>query len=85
MYLQSYSCVLCSSGFKETLEHLYFECPFSGWSWRLIVAVPLLDRITLAKNSFSEPAIFFEVVVVAAWCIWLLRNGIIFDAQSLSL
>jgi hypothetical protein len=31
------------------------------------------------------PAIFMGIIVAAAWCIWSMRNGIIFDGKTLSL
>jgi hypothetical protein len=36
MYLRSYSCVLCNANVEETVEHLFFECSFSSWCWRLL-------------------------------------------------
>jgi hypothetical protein len=34
--LPSYNCVLCQGNVEETVEHLFFECPFSEWCWRLM-------------------------------------------------
>ena len=46
--------------------------------------VPILDRLALSRQSFGQP-IFMEIVIVAAWCIWSMHNGIIFYGKSLSL
>ena len=63
---------------EETVEHLFFECPFSEWWWRSMNVqwpqnVSLLDRLALAKACFGS-LIFLELVIVAAWCIWTMRN-----------
>jgi hypothetical protein len=36
MELDDYNCVLCREGVEESLMHLFFECPFSKWCWRLV-------------------------------------------------
>ena len=79
MHLPSYSCILCNA-----------VCPFSSWWCRLLninwnLAVPILDRLLMGKNCFSEPSIFMEIIIVSAWCIWMTRNRTIFHSQSLSL
>jgi hypothetical protein len=73
-----------------TAEHLFFEYPFSEWCWRLVdinwdLTVPLLKRLPRERNSFGVLAIFMGIIVVAAWCIWSMQNGIIFDGKTLSL
>lgn len=84
--LPSYNCVLCQGNVEETVEHLFFECPFSEWCWRLMNVqwpqnVSLLDRLALAKACFGS-LIFLELDIVAAWCIWTMRNSIIFYGKS---
>lgn len=59
------------------------------WCWRLLniqwpTNMPPLDHLAIAKVSFGSP-IFLEIVIVAAWCIWLMRNSIIFYGKSPSL
>jgi len=34
--LESYNRVLCSSQVEETLEHLFFHCPFASSCWDLL-------------------------------------------------
>ena len=46
--------------------------------------VSLLDRLALAKACFGS-LIFLELVIVAAWCIWTMRDSIIFYGKSPSL
>lgn len=89
MFLPSYSCVLCNGDVEETAEHLFFGCPFSDRCWRLVdinwdLSIPFPDRMRIAKASFGNPRIFMEITLVAAWCIWSVRNGIIFYGATLS-
>jgi hypothetical protein len=92
MFVPSYSCVLCNGDVEETTEHLFFDCPLSDRCWRLglvdinwDLSVPFPDRMRIAKASFGNPRIFMEITLVAAWCIWSVRNGIFFDGATLSL
>jgi hypothetical protein len=41
--------------------------------------------LQLSKASFGTLAIFMEIIIVMAWCIWSVCNGIIFYDASLSL
>jgi hypothetical protein len=34
--LDEYICVLCTSRQEESVEHLFFNCTFSQWFWRLL-------------------------------------------------
>jgi len=33
MALDDYNCVVCSLGTKETLLHLFLDCPFAVYCW----------------------------------------------------
>jgi hypothetical protein len=86
--LDEYVCVLCQQGVEETLEHLFFCCPFSLRCWTFIgffwdISLPLSEMVVHARTAFGL-AIFREIAILAAWCIWTHRNSIIFDGGSLS-
>ena len=86
--LDDYNCVLCQQGLEETLEHLFISCPFSIQCWQALgiswdPSLALTEMIMQARNQFGL-AIFREVAIVAAWCIWTHMNSIIFDGASLS-
>ncbi|RCV19087.1 hypothetical protein SETIT_3G356100v2 [Setaria italica] len=89
MVLDDYTCVLCTSGHEETLYHLFFTCLFSicCWNWLGVswdLSLSTVDLIIDAHQKFGSK-IFMEISMVACWCIWLHRNGIIFDGAALSL
>lgn len=72
-------CVLCDSGSEETVEHLFFTCPFSKKCWEDLQMTWLSDgnRLNLihsARDGWSRP-MFMEVFTTAAWGIWKKRNG----------
>jgi hypothetical protein len=43
-----------------------------------------MERPEFARAAFGLP-IFMEIVILMAWCIWTMRNNIIFDGASPSL
>lgn len=88
--LPSFNCVpYAKEILRKMWKHLFFDCPFSAWCWRLMQihwdsSVPLPTRLQLAKSAFGSP-IFMELVIVAAWCISTTRNSIIFYGKAPSL
>ena len=71
---------------EESLDHLFFECTFSAWCWRLVdiswdSSLPIMERLQFARASFNAP-IFMEIVILTALCIWTMRNRVIFDGAS---
>lgn len=89
MYLDEYTCVLCQLSAEETLEHLFFECPFSYQCWQQIgiqwiTSVNIVERIVQARFDFGLQS-FREIAMLAAWCIWNHRNAIIFGGDLVSM
>jgi len=89
MHLDDYSCVLCNTGCEETSFHLFFECNFSQACWGSIpiswnLNLPPLDMMVNAREKFGSQ-IFKEIVIIACWTIWTLRNSIIFDNGQCSI
>jgi hypothetical protein len=83
-----FSCVLCNLGVEETLEHLFFHCPFSTYCWsRLSISWSLnqgrFDMLCQAKSTFQE-RLFFEIFTIGAWGIWKERNNLIFKGIATS-
>jgi hypothetical protein len=61
MDLQDYNCVLCTRKVEEDLMHLFFECPFSKWCWRLLnvpwnTSLPLQDMLIRGRRQFNSIA-----------------------------
>jgi hypothetical protein len=81
-------CVLCPGRNYEDRIHLLFECNFSRriWNYLQIEWVGTDDMqlvLNGARKSFAKP-FFMEVVILACWNIWLLRNGKIFSVEVCS-
>ena len=75
-------CVLCHRE-EETRDHLFFDCIFSKRCWRLLNIhwqqhQMVHIRIERAKILYHQP-FFMEIFIIAAWEIWKIRNGQIFD------
>jgi hypothetical protein len=69
-HLESYSCVLCNTAMEETLDHLFFDCPFSAWCWSSVgivwdTSLPIMDRLEFTRAQFGLP-IFMEIVILTA-------------------
>jgi hypothetical protein len=76
-------CVLCPTGTEEDLDHLFFDCPFAKRCWEKIgmywiTSLSLYPRIAHARQQQNIP-FFMEVVTIAAWEIWKIRNERVFN------
>jgi hypothetical protein len=65
-----FSCLTCSSGEDETINHLFYTCSFSLACWDLMgltwnTSLPLDHMITKAKQRWNKP-IFNEAVILGA-------------------
>ena len=81
-------CVLCDTGEEETIDHLFFTCPFAVQCWSSINfnwdnQLSLEDRLTHARSTHNLP-FFTEATMIAAWELWKLRNDKIFERQAAS-
>ena len=89
MVLDSYACELCNTGQEETLEHLFFQCPFAVSCWNLLhLQVPLQATVLEIMDSLAAQLrmpIFMNILILLCWTIWCTRNGVIFENQSASL
>jgi hypothetical protein len=89
MELPNYNCVLCHLNVEESLQHLFFDCPFVMSCWNMLglailIQGDLLDTIALFRNQINRP-FFMEIIVAMFWGIWSARNDAIFRNQSHSL
>ena len=71
-------CVLCVTRVLEDRNHLFFQCNFSVRIWNYLQMTWLnsdgMVEIALhARKEFDKP-FFSEVVFLAWWNIWKLRN-----------
>ena len=75
----NHTCLLCTSPIEETLEHLFFTCPFSQECWSHINIIWIthgtrLQWIEHAKTTWNSP-MFMDIFLQAAWSIWKERNN----------
>lgn len=71
-------CVLCPTFALEGRNHLFFQCNFSVrvWNYLQIVWTDSNDMVQIAiqaRREFAKP-FFSEVVFLAWWNIWKVRN-----------
>ena len=77
-----YTCMLCPSPPEETVEHLFFNCPFSQHCWDKVgILWPNSgDRLTLihaGKEGWRRP-LFMDIFLLAAWSLLKERNNLYF-------
>ncbi|PNT71542.1 hypothetical protein BRADI_2g30841v3 [Brachypodium distachyon] len=89
LHLQSCMCTLCNLQILETRNHLFFECPFALSCWRYLC--PDFDQcntvhgnIHSLKTKLKVP-FHMEIMILAAWSIWKIRNEFILKGITLSL
>ena len=78
-------CVICHEFSYEDRLHLFFNCNFSRRVWNYLSidwsrGPDIQQCIQHASSSFRHP-FFFEVMLTAAWNIWILRNGRTFRGE----
>jgi hypothetical protein len=79
-------CVMCETREEETIEHLFFTCPFASQCWATLNFVwdhslNLQDRFIQARQAHGH-SFFTEASMIAAWEIWKMRNGKVFDRRE---
>jgi hypothetical protein len=77
---------MCQYNVVETIEHLFFDCPFAVCRWFGIGFVweenlNIHQKLYQAKRDFGQP-FFMEVFMIGAWCLWNQRNEVIFDRKA---
>lgn len=80
---------LCDGATAETVEHLFFDCPFSASCWASINmhwggGTNRLIKMHAGKEMWTRP-MFMEIFLTAAWSIWMERNDKIFRSIPHSL
>lgn len=79
-------CIMCNTGELETIEHLFFNCPFAKECWQKIgfdweENMELSDRLIRGQVMHNNPC-FLEASLIAAWELWKLRNDKVFQRRD---
>ena len=79
----NFNCPLCSQQQEETVDHLFFHCPFSIMCWNELQMHwdqngNRLDIVTNARKNHNRP-MFMETFMLGAWSIWKERNNWVFN------
>ncbi|RCV38510.1 hypothetical protein SETIT_8G148500v2, partial [Setaria italica] len=74
---------------EEDISHLFFECPFAISCWQKLgihwqQSTCLHDRIARTRQAMQLPY-FMVIFIIAAWELWNLRNGKIFEGNSVTM
>ena len=82
-------CVMCHDQAIEDISHLFFDCPFALACWQKLGITwnntnDTIARIVHGRASLGLP-FFMEIFIIAAWEIWNLRNGKIFEGKPVNL
>jgi len=87
MQLDSFSCVFCLSTQEETLEHLFWQCPFAQQCWGILNLSTVQGEGTfvniMAIKDQLQSQFFMIAIVLMAWTIWQARNDMIFNNNQM--
>ena len=84
--LQSYNCATLVCGQEETLYHLFWACPFAINCWDYVCPqrtrnLSTFEAISDLKDRINLP-FSMDIIILAAWAIWIVRNNKIFNNQN---
>ncbi|XP_022031503.1 uncharacterized protein LOC110932481 [Helianthus annuus] len=95
--LPSTNCVLCNNT-RESADHLLLTCETTQLVWTTIFqwlkiplpnyilsVVQLLEIIHSQACSKNKKKAAYAVVAATCWCIWLMRNDVIFKVKPFSM
>ncbi|XP_076882090.1 uncharacterized protein LOC143530431 [Bidens hawaiensis] len=89
-------CRLCDEG-EETSDHLLISCFYATMVWQFIsnwcqippiYAFSVSDLLKVHKASILDrrkAKVLHAIILTTCWCIWKLRNELIFDNKSVNL
>jgi hypothetical protein len=75
--------LLCDE--EETLIHLFWSCPFASQCWDFICPqrrnnLSVIESFYDIRDKLKLP-FAMEIIILAAWSIWIIRNNKIFKNQ----
>jgi hypothetical protein len=87
--IQSYNCATLACSHEESFHHLFVTCPFASDCWDIICpnrlkGLSILETFTDLREKLHVP-FFMEIIILAAWSIWIVRNNKIFKNENLTI
>jgi hypothetical protein len=87
MVLDSYDCAFCPSAIEETVQHLFWSCPFAQqcWGWLNLQTVQdgdTFQNIDAIKDQL-QTRFFMIPIIIINWIIWTARNEAIFKNNQI--
>ena len=81
--LPDYNCVTSNCYLEESVNHLFWECPFANKCWDHIYRnrtanLTGLEAISDIKEKLHLP-FAMEIIIMTTWGIWICRNEKIFN------
>ena len=86
----SKKCAFCDS--DETIQHLFINCHYAQFMWRLVywslgLSSPRSVRHTFGNWLFGVPSktknLIITRVAAVCWAIWISRNDLVFDKKPM--
>lgn len=89
MTLDSYTCEICSLMVEETVDHLFWHCPFAQHCWGILNLNVVqngntFENVMAIKNQLQSQ-FFMVAVVLMCWTIWKAMNELIFNNNQISI
>jgi len=89
MALETYNCEICLMLVEETVDHLFWHCPFAQQCWGLlglnVVQAGGAFEDVLAIKEQMHSQFFMVAVILMSWTIWKARNELIFNNNQLGI
>jgi hypothetical protein len=89
MALDSYNCEFCFAAVEETVEHLFWHCPFAQHCWGIINLQTVLRGGTFenveAIKVQMQSQFFMVAIILMCWTIWWARNELIFNNNQVGI
>jgi hypothetical protein len=89
MVLESFNCEICTWRTEETVEHLFWHCPFAQQCWGILnlQTVPngnSIENIAAIKIQLHSQ-FFMTTIITMLWTIWKARNELIFNNNQIGI
>jgi len=89
MILDTYNCEICLPTEEETVDHLFWACPFAQQCWGILnlEVSQIGDTFTniLALKDQLNNQFFMIAIILMCWTIWTTRNGLVFNNRQMGI